>query len=149
MCHEVAKCLSVGGKEPKAGDMGGSRDPHIIVIVLDWQTVRSRMRVKLRPTQVDRPAPNRYNQQLIDRSAQEIAPSLTPPRANVHNSAILTSQTAGRNADWLSWNCASRAAETWLFWRVAWRTILVSRRYTLAVSARSTEFLYSRSKLFV
>jgi len=40
---------SVGGKEPKAGNMGGSRDPHIIVIVLDWQTVRSRMRVKLRP----------------------------------------------------------------------------------------------------
>ena len=59
--------------------MGGSRDPHIIVIVLDWQTVRSRMRVKLRPAQVDCLAPNRYNQQLIDGPAQEIAPSLTPP----------------------------------------------------------------------
>jgi hypothetical protein len=53
---------SVGRKEPKAGNMGGSRDPHIIVIVLDLQTVRSRVRVKFRPAQIDRLAPYRYNQ---------------------------------------------------------------------------------------
>ena len=84
-CHIHPGCaaerqerLSVGGKEPKADDMGSSRDPYIIVIVLDWQAVRSRIRVKFRPAQVDCLPPNRYNKQLINGPAQEIAPPLTP-----------------------------------------------------------------------
>lgn len=67
-------------------------------------------------------------------------------RVNPSNSAIDTSQIAGRKREVLKANCASIAAETGLFCRVAWSTTFVSSRNAPPALIRSAHRLDSRRK---